>query len=200
MYNATRAGYRRSRFGWTGMLAVLALASVPFAGAEGGSLPKVSPELEKVRAHLEKYKDPVTAIREGYFSTLACVHFAEGAMGVHFVNLGLVGPVPDPMAPQVLVYAPEGGKLRLVSVEWLVPLATGIKDRPVLFGQKFHGPMEGHHPLQPRELHHYDLHVWLFDDNPDGLFNDTNPTVKCAGNWPYEHLAERPKTVPHPQQ
>ncbi len=121
-------------------------------------------------------------------------------MGVHFLNLGLMGPVPDPMAPQILVYAPEGNTLRLVSVEWLVPLATGIKDRPTIFGQPFHGPMEGHYPFQPREVHHYDLHVWLFDDNPDGLFNDTNPNVKCAGKWPYEYLAERPKTVPHPQQ
>ncbi len=200
MHNATRAGHRRNRFGWPGMLAVLALASVPLAGAEGGSLPKVSPELEKVRAHLEKYTDPVTAIREGYFSALACVHLAEGGMGVHFINLGLMGPEPDPMAPQVLVYAPEGGKLRLVSAEWFVPLATGIKERPTLFGQGFHGPTEGHYHYQPREVHHYDLHVWLFDDNPDGLFNDTNPNVKCAGKWPFTELAERPKTVPHPQQ
>jgi hypothetical protein len=43
------------------------------------------------------------------------------------------------------------------------------------------GPMEGHEPLIPKEYVHYDLHVWLFKDNPLGMFAPTNPNVRCEG-------------------
>lgn len=56
--------------------------------------------------------------------------------------------------------------------------------------------MEGHYPLMPAELHHYDLHVWLFKTNPAGLFSVTNPTVKC-GTYGYSLLEHPPKPVPH---
>ena len=154
------------------------------------------PELEKLKAALEKYKDPVVAVRDGYFSTLGCVTFASGTMGVHFLNPGLVGPEPDPMKPTLLVYEPVGDKLSLVAVEWLIPLATGVKKKPQLFGQPFDGPMEGHEPLLPAALHHYDLHAWIFKPNPLGLFHPVNPDVKCP-DGPYTFLEEPPKSVPH---
>ncbi|MBI2461386.1 MAG: hypothetical protein HYV61_07870 [Candidatus Rokubacteria bacterium] len=174
---------------------VLAVFAVPTARAEGPVLP---PELEKVRAALEKYKDPVVAVRDGYFSTLGCVEYPAGGMGIHFLNLKLMGPVPDPMKPSVLLYEPVGDKLVLVGAEWFIPLATGIKERPTIFGQPFDGPMEGHEPLLPAELHHYDLHVWLFKKNPAGLFKSTNPDVKCP-KGPYTFMEHPPKLVPHPK-
>jgi hypothetical protein len=30
-----------------------------------------------------------------------------------------------------------------------------------------------------REFHHYDLHAWLFKDNPLGMLAPTNPKVSC---------------------
>lgn len=157
--------------------------------------PGLPPQLEEVRSALRKYENPVAAIRDGYLSTLGCVAYANGAMGVHFLNAALVGPVPDPFRPPLLVYEPVAdGTLRLVAAEWFVPLATGITARPVLFGQPFNGPMAGHEPLMPTELHHYDLHAWLWKENPDGLFAVTNPTVGCAGH-PYA-LMEAPTDLP----
>jgi hypothetical protein len=117
-------------------------------------------------------------------------------MGIHFLNFQLIGPVVDPMRPQILLYEPQGGKLRLVGAEWFVPLATGIKERPALFGQPFDGPMMGHEPLMPEALHHYDLHVWLWKANPAGLFSPTNPAVKCDG-YEYSLAEEAPHAVPH---
>ena len=115
-------------------------------------------------------------------------------MGVHFLNPALIAPTPDPLRPAILVYEPaEGGALRLVAAEWFIPLATGVAERPQLFGRPFDGPMEGHEPLMPRELHHYDLHVWLFKENPAGLFAATNPAVGCAGH-PYA-LMEQPTAI-----
>lgn len=177
------------------LAASLLLALVPEAARAQSS--GLTAELEKVRGELAKYEDPVVAVRAGYFSTLGCVHYKAGAMGVHFINPALFGPEPDPMKPQLLVYEPDGGKLKLVAAEWFIPLATGIKERPTLFGQPFDGPMEGHEPLIPKELHHYDLHVWLFKDNPLGMFAAVNPTVRCDGH-DYALLEEPPTMVDHP--
>jgi len=177
---------------------------VPLAQAQAPALP---PELEKVRSALEKYKDPIVAVHDGYFSTVGCVEFSRpggpgrvpylpGGMGVHVLNPSLIDPVPDPLRPQILLYEPVGDNLRLIGAEWFIPLATGVKERPQLFGRPFDGPMEGHHPLMPTGLHHYDLHVWLFKPNPAGLFSATNPTVKCSG-YSYSPPEEAPKLVPH---
>ena len=150
-------------------------------------------ELDGIRQALEKYKDPYVAVRDLYLSTVGCVHddghkmeghmqYEKGGMGIHFVNLTVTGPL-DPKRPNVLIYEPVGGKLELVAAEWLVPLAA-VKERPTLLGQPFNGPMEGHEPLIPREFAHYDLHAWLFKENPLGMFSPTNPNVSCEG---YDH-------------
>jgi len=167
-----------------------------------------SPDMKRAREALSKYKDPVAAIHDGYFSTLGCVMYpkpgqpghvpyAAGGMGVHFFNVQLMGAPLDPTKPQVLVYEPgAGGKLQLVAAEWFVPLSPQVKGRPELFGKPFDGPMEGHHPLMPHGLHHYDLHVWLWKDNPAGMFSPTNPKVKCPkGVYTFEETS--PKIVQH---
>jgi hypothetical protein len=40
----------------------------------------------------------------------------------------------------------------------------------------FDGPMPGHAPDMPV---HYDLHAWMYEANPDGLFKMWNPSVTC---------------------
>jgi hypothetical protein len=110
----------------------------------------LSSDWTNVRKALEKYQDVVVALGEGYFSGVLCVKDDTGAgMGIHFVNRALMGPVADPMRPQILLYEPVGDKLQLVGAEWFIPLATGVKERPSLFGHPFDGPMEGHPPTQP---------------------------------------------------
>lgn len=191
-------------FGLIVGLLVLSFAAHPVRG----ELPSLPPELEQLRTSLEKYTDPYVAVRDGYFSTLGCVEYPKpggagrvayqaGSMGIHFLNPALVGPVPDPKRPALLLYEPDAhGKLTLVAVEWFVPLATGVKERPQLFGRPFDGPMEGHEPLLPQGLHHYDLHVWLWKENPAGLFSPTNPALKCSG-YAYTVVEEAPHIVDH---
>ncbi len=188
-------------------LGILLLSASTLPAQTPASPSTLSPELEKVRSALEKYQDPVLAVHDGYLSTLGCVEFPAaggpgevpypaGGMGVHFFNGGLIGPQVDPAHPQVLVYEPVGDKLKLVAAEWFVPLATGVKERPKLFGQAFDGPMEGHHPIMPSMLHHYDLHVWLWKKNPAGMFSPTNPDLKCP-RGPYSMQEKAPKIVKH---
>jgi len=41
------------------------------------------PELQRVRAALEKYQNPVVAIRDGYLSTVACINFPNASLPGH---------------------------------------------------------------------------------------------------------------------
>lgn len=177
---------------------LLGLAAAPAAAQQPAPSrsPSSAPSVDSVRALLARYQDPMMAIHDGYHSTLACVEFPEGAMGVHFINVQTIGPTVDPSKPQVLMYEPVGDSLRLAGAEWFVPLATGVKEAPVLFGETFDGPMDGHHPVMPHELRHYDLHVWLFKDNPRGMFTSVNSAVSCAGQ-PYRVMGEMEPTVRH---
>ena len=156
----------------------------------------MTPDLEAARAALAKYSDPFVAVRDGYFSTLACMDFPHGmtdgpveylpgAMGVHFLNTANIGPKLDPTKPQVLIYEPVGDKLVLAGAEWFVPVAAAGGVVPTIFGQTLAGPMDGHEPIMPVGLRHYDLHVWFWKDNPRGMFSTTNPTLKCAPGAPY---------------
>ncbi len=157
--------------------------------ADAADMPALSPELEAVRASVEKYKDPILAVHDGYHSTVACLTSANGSMGVHLVNGELVGQEPDPMRPAVLVYEPVGDKLELVGVEWLTP-APPESEKPQLFGRDFHGPMDGHVPLMPTEVRHYDLHAWIFKANPAGVFENWNADVTCDAEPGYTILME----------
>jgi hypothetical protein len=195
------------------LLAAAMLSAFPFSTATAqaraavGAPPSVSPELEHARAALDKYRDPVVAVHDGYFSTLGCVEYpkggaegtmqyAPGGMGVHFLNLQLIAPTLDPARPQVLIYEPDGDKLRLVAAEWFLPTQAAPQGPPSIFGKQLEGPMEGHHPLMPEGLHHYDLHVWLWKNNPAGVFSATNPAVKCPkGGYSFDEAA--PKLVQH---
>ncbi len=166
--------------------AVLAM-SISLANA--AEMPVLSPELEAVRASVEKYKDPILAVHDGYQSTIACVASANGSMGVHLVKGQLVGQEPDPMRPAVLIYEPVGDKLELVAVEWLTP-APPESEKPQLFGLDFHGPMDGHEPLMPMEFRHYGLHAWIFKANPAGVFENWNADVTCDAEPSYTILME----------
>jgi len=169
--------------------------------------PTLTPELESVRGALDKYRDPIVAVHDGYFSTLGCIDYPKGGhegamqyppggMGVHFLNVALIGPTLDPAKPQVLIYEPVGDKLQLVAAEWFVPVQAAGPERPKIFGKDLEGPMEGHKPVMPEGLHHYDLHVWLWKANPAGVYTATNPTIKCPKGV-YSFSEEAPKMVPH---
>ncbi|MEO7501473.1 MAG: hypothetical protein ABIW94_02430 [Gemmatimonadaceae bacterium] len=178
----------------------LLIASAAFLTVLPGTLraqsTTMTPELQAAKAALAKYSDPLVAIRDGYFSTLACIDFPKGAkdgpieyppgaMGVHFLNPANIGPVLDPAKPQVLIYEQVGDKLVLTAAEWFMPVAAAGGKAPAIFGQTLAGPMDGHEPIMPAALRHYDLHVWLWKVNPRGMFTSTNAAVKCTPGATY---------------
>ena len=189
-------------------IAVLASTSMVPASARAQAMsksmerastaPALAPELASVKNSLAKYADVTVALRDGYLSTVGCIDypkgaqegtvtFPPGAMGVHFLNVANIGPKLDPAKPQVLIYEPVNGKLRLAAAEWFVPVQVAGGKAPTLFGQTFAGPMDGHYPVMPKELRHYDLHVWLWKPNPRGVFSPTNTALKCPAGDPYTY-------------
>jgi hypothetical protein len=140
-------------------------------------------DLRRARAATRKFRDVKVARRAGYAATGECAQDPKyGGMGIHYANPDLLADGKlDVTKPEVLVYQPRpNGKLRLGAVEYFQAdadqdLATD-SDRPSLFDLPFDGPMLGHEPGMPI---HYDLHVWLYRDNPAGLFAAWNPRVHC---------------------
>jgi hypothetical protein len=186
-------------------VAVFLAAAAPAAAQQ----PVLPAELASVRAQLDKYRDPIVAVHDGYLSSVACIEYPKGAsegsmryapggMGVHFLNYGFVGPTLDPAKPQVLIYEPVGDSLRLVAAEWFMPSEVAGSSRPGVFGKQLEGPMEGHQPLMPAGFHHYDLHVWLWKHNPEGVYSPTNPAVRCQAKG-YSFAEAAPKMV-HPHK
>ena len=130
------------------------------------------------RAATAAFHDPAAAIAAGYLPSEHC----EPGMGQHWVNVAnLMDGVHDLTKPDVLLYEPTAGGLRLVGLEWMQPDAdqdlTTDDDRPTLEGLPFEGPMPGHEPGMPV---HYDKHLYLWKMNPNGAFAVFNPRVGCV--------------------
>lgn len=150
--------------------------------------------LGHLRHHTAQYHDEGQALADGYVADPACVALpGVGGMGHHYVDPAwLTDPGVNSNRPEVLLYEPEpNGRRRLVAVEYLVPVLSNgtpwsgsalqpppVVDNPppVLFGQTFLGPMPGHVPGMPW---HYELHVWVWKNNPSGIFASWNPRVNC---------------------
>ncbi len=145
--------------------------------------PDAQQDLAAARAATAQFHDVDNAVAADYIPTEDCVFSPFGTMGLHFVNLGLIADgVIDLEKPEVLIYLPSEDGVRLAAIEYLFaigPPGGAIPDpappAPVLFGETFNGPMLGHGGGPP----HYDLHVWTWQANPDGIFEDWNTKVSC---------------------
>ncbi len=136
---------------------------------------------QDVKSATARFHSLVQAEQDGYRLASPCTFSPSGAMGFHFENPELmVDPAVDPLQPEILLYAPgPSGNLELVGVEYWMAESdhdVALGSAPAVLGQRFNGPMPGHHPGMPA---HYDLHVWLWQANPLGTFAQFNPTVHC---------------------
>jgi hypothetical protein len=161
-------------------------------------------ELAAVRAATARFHDLDAANGAGYLIPPGepCVPTPVGVMGIHAPNLPLMGDQQlDPLRPEVLLYVPRpNGSVRLVGVEYFQSVLVRnrvtsavapwfdekqwnpaeyevVTPTPVLFGHEFDGPMPGHIPQMPW---HWDLHVWIWANNPIGMFAEGNPALTCG--------------------
>lgn len=124
------------------------------------------------------FQDVAAAEEAGYGSTLeglGCFQSAEaGGMGVHYLREDLLDAELDVRTPEALVYemGPAGEIVGLIAHEYIVPVdAWTSSEPPSLFGIDLH-----QHPVLPLWV----LHLWLWKDNPAGMFVDFNPTVRMC--------------------
>jgi len=182
--------------------------------AQPGKPANVEPDLASVRAATARFQDVKIALAEGYVrdpmdncDTAAMMGKPArlGAMGVHYFRpdlLGIKGP-PNPrvdgngthtdfMKPSILIYEPRAdGSMQLVAVENLV-FRWAWREAGNTAPPSFHGVPSDLMADDPRtkvdEAHmfapHYDRHVWIFRDNPNGVFAQYNPNVSCAAHKP----------------
>jgi hypothetical protein len=140
-----------------------------------------------VREVTEKYRDVTAATNDGYHLLFGCVSGPDrGAMGLHFVNLALVGDgVLDPAKPEIVIYEPQpDGRLRLIGADYLVFASAwhaANTDTPQLMGQLLH-LFEAPNRFGLPDF--YTLHVWAWRDNPDGTFTNWHPKVSCDAFTP----------------
>jgi hypothetical protein len=141
--------------------------------------------IKKVRESTERFKDVAEAEREGYALSFGCVSGPDqGAMGLHFINMYLVGKgTIDPAKPQIILYEPTAdGSLKLTGADFLVDAQQWDADKthkpgpPELMGQLFHY-FESPNRFGLKAF--YTLHVWAWKDNPNGAFVNWHPAVSC---------------------
>jgi hypothetical protein len=199
-----------------GFAAASASALVPAFPLSAHEVP-AEPTLEEVRAATERFRDVSVALAEGYVrdpmnvcdsASMMGRPASLGAMGIHFFRpdlLGIKGP-PNPRVdgngthtdfrtPAILIYEPQAdGSLTLVAIENLVFQkswhAAGYKDKPSFQGVEY-DTMQDDPATSIDEAHmfepHYDRHVWLYRENPNGVFAQFNPAVSC--NAHNQHVA-----------
>ena len=140
--------------------------------------------VDKVRLATAAFRDSRN-VPAGYGAVLGCVSGPlEGAMGVHFVNPGLLTDGDLNAAhPEALIYEFQGGVGRLVGVEYIVFFDVwhqthSLQDPPTIEGQLMNFNETPNRFGLPA---FYELHVWAWRDNPLGAFVDWNPAVSCEG-------------------
>ena len=130
--------------------------------------------LAALRRATARYHDLNAATDDGFVFLHGCESRPdEGPVGAVYVHPGRLDGVIDPREPEALIYEPgENGRARLVGVELAVPYAAWTNAQPPEFlGATF----------QPEdEFGVWGLHVWLWRQNPEGLFAESNPRVSCA--------------------
>ena len=188
------------------LASVLALAAT---AGNANELTPAEPSLAEIRAATERFQNVDVALAEGYLRDPGNLcDTAEmmgqpadlGVMGIHFFRpdlLGITAP-PSPRVdgagthtdfrqPSILIYEPQAdGSLELVAVENLVFKAAwdaaGHDAPPTLHGVTYDTMMDDPatgvdeaHMFEP----HYDRHVWIYRENPNGVFAQYNPAATC---------------------
>lgn len=151
----------------------------------------VNTQLATLRKLTAAYHDPATAAKHGWtIPVTGCMANGDaGAMGEHVGNGAYIGdPTPRVEQPELLMYEPgPNGQRRLVGVEYIIPYDLYARDNtpPVLFGREF-ARVDGSLV--------WGLHVWVWAENPTGMFEPWNPKVSCR------HAAPSSSGSPNPHQ
>jgi hypothetical protein len=168
----------------TKVLIVAALAASVVAGSatSAAAHPRLLAEVKEAN---NRYRD-VHRAKDAGFALLAdakgitCIDGpkGEGNMGYHYVNGSLVGDGKlDPLHPEAILYERTDDGLRITAVEYVLFASDWHKkEPPKLFGHDLMLVPDGNRFGLPA---FYQIHAWLWKDNPSGRFEMFNPRVDC---------------------
>ena len=134
--------------------------------------------LAALRRVTARYHDIDAAIADGFVPVTAGCAEEEGGevMPIPYANIGrLFDERIDPLLPDALLYEPTAnGRMRLVGVELAIPFSQWTAPEPPTF--------LGAELQREEELGVYGLHIWIWGNNPEGMFAEGNPRITCGAD------------------
>ena len=128
--------------------------------------PQTVSELQQAKNATAKYNDFGQAIADGYVD----INVIVPEMGYHFLRMDNLNATFEYDKPEILVYnKEENGRMKLVALEYAVPISLSANAPSGFTGDN------DHWSVYQGVL--WTLHAWLWEYNPDGVFNATNPLI-----------------------
>lgn len=131
-----------------------------------GLAPKTIWELQQAKIATAKYNNFDNAIADGYVD----INVIVPEMGYHFLKMNNLNATFEYDKPEILVYnKEENGRMKLVALEYAVPINLSTNAPPGFTGDNdswsvYQGVL-------------WTLHAWIWEYNPEGVFNPTNPLI-----------------------
>ena len=194
---------RRSRLAIIAAAPILALAGCADGSAAEPGLAEVRAVADRYRDVKQAIADGYTTDNKCVTAEMLGFPAELGAMGLHYVRRDLLGLPPKPPAqpsgrvsgtgthtdfrrPAMLVYEPQpDGSLELVAVENLVFASAwhANNEQPPTFHGRAYPLLKDNPATKVDEAHgwepHYEQHLWVLRDNPNGAYEPFNPRITC---------------------
>lgn len=125
-------------------------------------------QLKAAKTATEKYRSIDAAKADGYED----INVVQQNMGFHMLKSALLDTIFNPATPELLVYNKQhDGSIQLVAVEYAVPIPLTPNKAP----EGFVGTSDAWSYSTVFNL--WLLHAWVWEYNPQGIFNPSNPLV-----------------------
>jgi hypothetical protein len=144
-------------------------------GAQFERYPEFARDSARLRAATTAFRSLDSAVAAGYpgDQPVCLANPTQGGMGYHHINEKLLDDSIEIERPEILVYGrTKNGDYVLNGVEYYVPYSAHPRElpAPTVMGQKLKAFDRGKFWYR---------HVWIWLENPKGLFEDWNPKVTC---------------------
>ncbi|HEX6308460.1 MAG TPA: hypothetical protein VFZ69_09755, partial [Longimicrobiales bacterium] len=148
--------------------------TAPAPEAAAPAAPAESPSLVALRQYAAPFASVDAANAAGYTAqiTPCWYHGQQGGQGIHIGRQEWIDGNVSELEPELVMYEPQAdGSMQFVGVEYIVPFAAWTAaEPPSALGQSF---------MRNEQLELWVLHVWVGEDNPNGMFASWNPNVSC---------------------